>query len=520
MTSLTGIIKADYLQRARSYSFLITLLASVCFAYTFLPTAQDGYSTVRVGEFVGQNNTAWVGHVTAIMASTFLWLIGFYLVNNGIKRDIETGVGQIIATTSISNFKYLLAKALSNFLVLLTIVVIIMLMSISLVLIRGSEYSFNLPQFLLPYFLCTIPSIFFVSALAVLSEVIFGKYSILQNISFFILFCILVANVNANVNTNRNWLDIIGTKELTDGIANVVNARYTDAIRAASVGFDFGGLDKKKFFLFEGTNWSTGYIYLRLFWTGIAFLLIYFASKLFHRFDIGERRFIRKQKQIYVEALRQNDKKEIQLSGLPLAQPALGILPIFKTEFLLLIRKGPKWFWAINAAGFIALFFIPIQLAHQFGLPLLWFLQINRWSDIATKEKYYNTHYFTYASYQPLQRLFTSQILAAVLMAVILSLPVLFRYIIASDLSSLISILCGAFFVVGFSVCSGVITGGKRFFEIVYFMLVYLNLSSLPFADYFGALNHSVNYNQILASVVTVLFLTAYMVRNYEVRNQ
>ena len=77
MNSYKSIIKADYLQRTRSYSFLITLLVSVCLAYTFLPTAEAGYSTVRVGDYSGEYNSAWVGHVTAIMASTFLWLIGF-----------------------------------------------------------------------------------------------------------------------------------------------------------------------------------------------------------------------------------------------------------------------------------------------------------------------------------------------------------------------------------------------------------------------------------------------------------
>jgi hypothetical protein len=104
MNVYKSIIKADYLQRTRSYGFLITMLVSICLAYIFVPPAGANYSTVRIGDFIGENNAAWIGHITAIMASTFLWLLGFYLINNGIKRDKETGVGQIVATTSISNF--------------------------------------------------------------------------------------------------------------------------------------------------------------------------------------------------------------------------------------------------------------------------------------------------------------------------------------------------------------------------------------------------------------------------------
>jgi len=107
MKPFLTIIKSDYLQRTRSYAFLITLCASLAIAYTFVPEPNANYSTIRIADHVGYYNSAWFGYVTAIMTSIFLSLIGFYLVNSGIKKDIETRVGQIIAATPISNFKYL-----------------------------------------------------------------------------------------------------------------------------------------------------------------------------------------------------------------------------------------------------------------------------------------------------------------------------------------------------------------------------------------------------------------------------
>jgi hypothetical protein len=521
MRSLSSIIKADYLQRARSYAFLVTLLASVALAYAFLPAPEANYSTVRVGEYVGENNAAWMGHVTAIMSSTFLWLIGFYLVNNGIKRDRDTGVGQIIATTSVSNFKYLLAKAFSNFLVLLTIVLIVMLIALGVLFYRGSDHPFSFSQFFLPYLLATIPSVFFVGALAVFMEVIFGKYTTLLNIAFFFMFGIIVSIVNTGNGTTMNWLDVMGTKTLTDGMSGLVNATHTDSLRQVSVGFIFGGISKKKFFLFEGSTFTSGYIIIRFSWMVIALLLVFISAKLFHRFDDGQRVAVKEKKKLTDDIIEEKHiPKDIHLHELPVAAPALGILPFVKTEFLLLIRKGPKWFWLITFGGFIALFFIPLKLAHQFGLPAIWFLQINRWADIATKEKFFGTHYFTYAAFKPLQRLLTSQVLSGWILATILALPLIIRYAMIGDLSTVTTIIIGAIFVISFAVFSGIITGGKRFFEIVYFMLVYCNLSSLPFADYFGAFNHGMNYILVLLSVILLMLHIAFIARAYEIRNQ
>ena len=45
--------------------------------------------------------------MTVLVINTFLGLFGFYLVNDCIKRDIRTGVGQIIASTPINRATYL-----------------------------------------------------------------------------------------------------------------------------------------------------------------------------------------------------------------------------------------------------------------------------------------------------------------------------------------------------------------------------------------------------------------------------
>ena len=245
------IIKADYLQRLRSYTFIISLLVSVIVAYSFLPAENANYTTIQVGKYVGVNNSAWIGHITAILASTFLWLIGFYLINNGIKRDQETGVGQIIATTSITNFQYLLSKSLSNFLVLLTITAIIFIMALGITFTRGNAYQFNVSQFALPYLFTTVPSLFFLSTLTIMFEVVFGKKTNLLNVVFFFLFAAIVAITNASGNIIMQWFDPLGVKFLTNEILLSVKTSFKESNLKMSVGFNFHSSNEIKRFLYQ-----------------------------------------------------------------------------------------------------------------------------------------------------------------------------------------------------------------------------------------------------------------------------
>ena len=93
MLYIYNIIKADYLQRTRSYSFLITLIITVYVAYLFVPANDATYTTLSTAGkqvYKGAYNSAWVGYVSAIMTTVMLSLYGFLLVNSGIKKDIDT----------------------------------------------------------------------------------------------------------------------------------------------------------------------------------------------------------------------------------------------------------------------------------------------------------------------------------------------------------------------------------------------------------------------------------------------
>ena len=113
------IIKADFLQRIRSHNFLIIMFVCFVLSCQIIPMSRGGeeYRLIYLDGHKGIYNAAWVGACISSVISTFTLIFGFYLINSTIDRDIRTGVGQIIATSFISNIKYLLIKVISNYLV-------------------------------------------------------------------------------------------------------------------------------------------------------------------------------------------------------------------------------------------------------------------------------------------------------------------------------------------------------------------------------------------------------------------
>ncbi|WP_243456864.1 hypothetical protein [Polaribacter batillariae] len=101
------------------------------------------------------------------------------MINSGIKNDVETKVGQIIAATPTSNFMYLISKTISNFTLLLTIVFIIFIMSIVLFFLYNDGYPFQIVNFIKPYAIITIPAMFLLQV-----WLYFLKYY-LQNMLFY-----------------------------------------------------------------------------------------------------------------------------------------------------------------------------------------------------------------------------------------------------------------------------------------------------------------------------------------------
>jgi hypothetical protein len=98
LRAISAIARADFRERVRRYSVLLTLLFAVFLGYA----AATGRISIQLGEYRGVYTSAWIGALVAITTTCFGALVGFYIVKSAIDRDRQTGVGQILAATPLS----------------------------------------------------------------------------------------------------------------------------------------------------------------------------------------------------------------------------------------------------------------------------------------------------------------------------------------------------------------------------------------------------------------------------------
>ncbi len=168
------LVLADVRERSRRFSFLVTLAVALWAGYAFLPPQEARYVTLRLGEYRGIYNSAWVGAAVSLLTSAFLGLVGFYLVRDSVSRDVRTGVGQLLAATPLSRLRYLLSKAFSNWIVLGAIALAVALSGAVMQWTRAEDRTLDAAGLLGPFLFLTLPALAFVAALAVFFECVPG----------------------------------------------------------------------------------------------------------------------------------------------------------------------------------------------------------------------------------------------------------------------------------------------------------------------------------------------------------
>jgi len=505
------LIKSDYLQRTRSYGFLIALCATLALGYSFLPPIDAPYSTIRIGDFVGNYNCAWFGYVMAIMSSIFISLFGYFIINTSIKRDAETKVGIVLATTQTTNLTYLLSKMFCNILVLLSLSIPALLMGILLFFINGDGSSFQLIHFVKPYVVICLPMLVAISGLALLLETLSKNKSILQNTLFFVLF--FGALFSCWSDKASSVIDPIGINVITEQMVEQVSL-LTQEKPGLSIGFTTHGNTAIKRFNFSGAEFSVGFVVSRLVWVLIGFGFVLLSSLSFNRFANSTLKNTRnKKKEIFAVAAGQFEfDQSVSLA------PNFSIVPLLKAELTLLFRNTNIWIWILSVSLMVALFAAPLSMAHKLILPILWFVHITKWSGLITKAYAHKMSLFGAISFNPIARLFTGQLLAGALFSVVLASPLIIKLIISAQWISAVAVALGALFVVTLAVLSGLLTRGRKLFEVLFFILIYSNLNAVKPLDFFGAMHSELPYLFTLGTLVGASLFACYAIK-YLVKN-
>ena len=513
---LYHIARADFFERVRRYSFLVTLAFTLYAAFE----VNRGNIVVNLGHYRGVYNSAWLGMLLSLTATFLITMAGFYVIKNTVERDRHTGVGQILAATPIGRTSYLLGKALSNLAVVGVIAGILLCAAFAMQLWRREATGIDVWQLVAPFLLLSLPALAFLSALAVVFECVPGLRGGFGNVMFFFLW---IAFLAAGIQTHSGYLDLLGAGFIEGSVK-----RTAEGLPGYDGGFSFqiGPHSGQTFetFVWNGFHWTAAVVAQRAFWLLAAFLLILLAAAFFDRFDPSRGIFHRVGVAVgwgsrqarpakVAEAQASNGEAVRETSAAPghltpLASRAVGgrFGAVLQAELRLMLKGRSKW-WLLVALGLcIGSFGAPAGEARGKVLAFAWLWPVLIWSAMGTREGQNATGPLIFSSARALERQLPAVWLAGVLVAVVTGAGVGVRSLVSADWIHLFGWAVGAMFIPALALAFGVWSGSSKLFEGMYTALWYAGpVQPTPALDFMGAsasLSPHIPTGYLLATIV------------------
>jgi len=515
---LKEFVLADFRERTRRYSFLLTMLGVLFFGYL---VATDQY-TIRLTNYRGVFNSAWIGALMTITGTLTLSIAGFYLVKNSISRDRITGVGQILAATPVSRLQYLTAKFISNFLVLALMMAILEAAAVVMYFLYGAGYGLNLLDMVLPYLFLSLPVMVFVAAMAVLFESIHLLSGSVGNILYlFLIESVLVFSI-----IEISMIDLVGIQYFLESARLAALTTYPGAQLGVLVGFVAFDENLSKTvitFPWHGFQWTKEILQERLIWTGLGLATVFVAVPFFDRFDrtkIFRRKKREMKKTVDTTLITQT---EISVPAYKeVAAPAVGFnyLSLLNVELKLML-KGYHWLWYIAViAAVVTQLTVPYEAARVFSVSAAMILPIACWSAMGTRETRYNTAQLLYSSPFPVTRQFPVSWLAGFIVALLVLSGMIIRASLAGEWPHAGALLTAALFAPSMALALGTMSGSKKLFEVLYVFLWYVGgIEGLTELNFIATTPKAVTAGIPLVFLIlsAVLFIAAFIFRRRQV---
>ena len=542
--SMLHFIRADVLERIRRYSFLLVVGINIYAATKFLPHPDANYTMLRFGGthlgggYRGVFNSAWVGTVVAWITPLLLSLFGFYLVKGTLDRDHQSRVGAILASTPISNLHYLLGKWLSNLALLSALIGSMILTATGVQILRGEILKVEIWPLVSPFLIIVLPAMALVAALAVFFETLPGLRSGIGNVVYFFLWPILfvMPMVTFSETGSVPKLDPTGGSFLLNEMmlaVQKVNPDYRGGYGGIEVGIPFNTLQT---FEWEGITWTSEFIFERLLWMVVSFLLVLITVPLFHRFNpthllhpsyrpsMGILERIKgwiweKLQGVLVPIL---EVFRARTFGVPRRlvrklKVKSAFLRALNAELRILI-KGQPWWWYLGALGLIYLdLSSPLNDLRKTWFPITWIWPLLVWSNLGVREIRNHTKDLLFSSPHPLLRQLPAVWTSGVLFTALTGIGALISFLSSGTWGCVLAWLLGILFIPSLALAMGIWSGGSKLFEVVYLLLWYIGpIEGVPILDFLGALNDPLQSGMLLPfSLATLLFLAVAFLGRY-----
>ena len=512
MNILYAIVRADFLERIRRYSFLMMLGLVVWLGYA----SASQQIILRVPpDYVGEINSHWIGALMAMTATLFLGWFGFYLVKGSVARDYETGVGQIMAATPLTRPLYILGKWLSNLAVLGVMVLILLAAGMIMNLVMGAPL--DLWAISAPILLIALPCLALVAALAVLFDTIAWLRGGLGNIVYFFAFIMgLIPGIESQ--TYQPLLDFTGFRLIGDQIAQAALRTYPESQGGFAFSFTSGLVPR--YFPYHGIPWTGEMVLYRLFFVFAALMVSLLAAFFFDRFRPSRLKTSKKRKapQVELEAVVERaDRPNPRLTPLGGVQTRFRFDALFTAEVKLFL-KGQPWWWYAAAGGLILAQLLSDLDSTRMLLAAAWVWPILRLSQLGCREACCDMRQMLFSAPRPLLYQLPALWLAAFAVLALLGSGAFLRFLIAGEWGSLLAWLAGALFAPSLALALGVLTGSGKPFEVIYVLWMYGVMQRVPAFDFVGTTPQSPWF--FYAPLALGLTAAAFLIRQIQLKSR
>lgn len=526
--AICAIARADFLERVRRYSFLLTLLFAVFLGYG----AASGKITLHLGDYRGVYTSAWIGALVAMVTTCFVSLVGFYIVKNAIDRDRQTGVGQILAATPLSKVSYALGKFLSNFAVLSSMVLVLALAAVAMQFFAAEDPHLDTVALLAPFLIIALPAMALIAALALLFETLPLLRGGLGNVAWFFVWSIL--GIGLPEITGKHWLDPMGLMTVADSMIEGAKANIPGYKDSFSLGIADAPAKIVDTFRWQGVPWTSQMILLRVGWVLAAVVIVLLAAMFFDRFDPVSWFFpsARKTKKVSTVRVAEqlaaagaasgNPTVVVHLTPLASAARSDAFGRIFAAE-LRLALQGLRWWWYFVAAGLlIAQFASPLEISRGPLLGVAWIWPVMVWSAMGSRESRFGTRSLLFSCARILPRQLIACFLAGLSVAFLTGAGAAARLAIAGNSTGLLAWLAGAIFLPSLALFLGIFSGTGKPFEGLLTAIWYVGpMNHTPGFDFTGAASGSrtISYALIYFALSAALFILAFLVRSRQLHS-
>ncbi len=534
--AIFALARADFLERVRRYSFLLTMLFALFLGYG----AATGRITIRLGDYRGVYTSAWIGGLVTLVTTAWVSMIGFYIVKGSVDGDRRTGVGQILAATPLSKPAYTLGKFLSNFGVLTAMVVLLAGCALVMQAFVSEDTHVDLFQLLAPFVLIAMPAMALTAAMALLFEMLPVLRGGVGNVLW--LFVWALGGIALPDTSGRPWLDPLGVVT----VGNSMKEAARGVIPGYKDGFALTIETHRAQFLstlrWEGMHWTAGVVGLRLAWFGAALAIALLAAIFFDRFDAARWWQFSWRRSAATAAVANGGLTvgadsaasdpflgagaeigtRLHLTALPRRAHSNAFGRLFIAELRLAVQ-GARWWWYVAALGFlIAEFVMPLEVARGPLLGTTWLWPVLIWSAMGSREARFATRGLIFSSSGILQRQLPACYLAGVAVAVLAGAGVGIRLLMAGQTGNFGGWAAGALFLPALALALGVISGSGKSFEALLTGLWYVGpINHTAGIDYTGWANGSSapRYAAIYVMMTAGLLAAAFFTRSRQLRN-